>query len=412
MKWFLCIILCTLICSVARAQTYTLDHFLEVARTNSPLLKDLKNQLALSQLDSLRLKAGYKTQVTASSGGLYAPVIRGVGYAGAITNVHTFDALLGVNKSIISKQYLNTQLASIQLQRDSIINSSSVSEQDLKKAVIGQYITAYGSLEQLLFSQEVVDLLNKEEALLKKLTRANVYRQSDYLTFLVTLKQQQLLVLQARQQYKNDYTTLNYVAGIADTSMILLAEPDVERTLSPGNLNNSIYYRKFTLDSLRLVNSRKLIGFAYQPKTNVFADAGYNSDFSYQPYKNFGASAGFSISIPIYDGGQRKLQYKRLFLEEETRQNYKAFFDVQYRQQVAQLNQQIGENENLFTQINEQIKYTESLIKIDTQLLETGDVKIADLILAINNYLTIKNLKTQTTVNRLQLINQLNYWNK
>ena len=74
----------------------------------------------------------------------------------------------------------------------SIGNTTKISEQDLKKAVTGQYITAYGSLQQLRFNQEVVELLSKEEDLLKKLTRANVYRQSDYLTFLVTLKQQQL----------------------------------------------------------------------------------------------------------------------------------------------------------------------------------------------------------------------------
>jgi hypothetical protein len=63
-------------------------------------------------------------------------------------------------------------------------------------------------------------------------------------------------------------------------------------------------------------------------------------------------------------------------------------------------------------QIDDQIKYSESLIKVDTQLLQTGDVKIADLILAINNYLTVKNLKTQTTISKLQLVNQLNYWNR
>ena len=412
MKWFFGIVLCTLTYSFSQAQTYNLDHYLEIARANSPLLKDLKNQVALSQLDSLRLKAGYKTQVTANTGGLYAPVVRGVGYASAITNVHTLNALLGVNQSIVSKGYVSAQLQSIALQRDSIINSSNVSEQDLKKAIIGQYITAYGSLQQMLFSQQVVDLLNKEEDILKRLTRANVYKQSDYLTFLVTLKQQQLQLLQARQQYKNDYSTLNYIAGILDTGMVTLDAPGIQKTLPPTDLNSSIYYQKFRLDSLRLLNSRKLIGFAYQPKTNVFADGGFNSDFETQVYKNFGASVGFSLSIPIYDGGQRKLQYKRLALEEETRQSYKAFFDVQYRQQVAQLSQQINDNENLFGQINDQIKYSESLIKADTEQLQTGDLKIADLILAINNYLTVKNLKTQTEVNRLQLINQLNYWNK
>ncbi|MDB4901138.1 MAG: hypothetical protein JWQ63_419 [Mucilaginibacter sp.] len=365
----------------------------------------------MSQLDSLRLRAGLKVQVSANSGGLFAPVINGYGYSGAITNFQTLNALLTANKTIIGKRYLNSQLAAIGLQRDSILNTSKISELDLKRAITVQYITAYGSLQQLKFSQEVVDLLTKEEDVLKKLTRANVYRQSDYLTFLVTLKQQELQLSQSRLLYKNDYSTLNYLSGIADTSMVELTEPDLQRTFTP-DATNSIFFKKYQLDSLRFVNGRKLIDFSYRPKANIFADGGFNTDFIGPVYRNFGTSFGFNISVPIYDGGQRKLQYKRLSLEEETRESYKAFFNVQYRQQIAQLNQQINENEKLTKQINDQIKYTESLIKVDTQLLQTGDLKITELILAVNNYLTVKNLFTQTTISRLQLINQLNYWNR
>lgn len=411
MKWLFSFIFCAITYSVSLAQTYSLDHYLELAQKNSPLLRDLHNQVGLSQLDSLRLRAGNKAQVNANSAGLYAPSVNGFGYAGAITNVHTFNALLGVSKAIIGRENLNSQFAAIQLQRDSLIALARISEQDLKKSIISQYITAYGSLQQLKFSREIIDLLNKEEDILKKLTRANVYRQSDYLAFLVTLKQQQLQLFQARLQYKNDYATLNYLSGVADTAMAELNEPNIQRTLAP-QIASSIYYQKFRLDSLRLINNHKLIDYSYRPKINLFGDGGYNSDFTFQPYRNFGVSAGFTVVVPIYDGGQRKMQHKRIALEEDSRLSYKAFFDVQYRQQVAQLNQQIKESDSLLKQVDDQIKYTESLIKVDTRLLQTGDLKIADLILAINNYLSAKNLLTQTTISKLQLINQLNYWNK
>jgi len=411
MKLLFSVILCTLMCSFALAQTYSLDHYLEVAHNNSPLLKDLRNQIYSNQEDSLRLLAGYKTQVNANSGGLYAPSINGYGYSSAITNEHTLNALLSANQPIISKKNINAQLEAITLLSQSIGNASKISEQDLKKAITTQYITAYGDLQQFKFNKEVIDLLSKEEDLLKKLTRANVYRQSDYLTFLVTLKQQQLLLLQSRLQYKNDYTTLNYLSGIADTSMIELQEPAIQRPMLP-DAGSSIFFRQYKLDSLKLINGRQLIDFSYKPKISITADGGYNSDFMGQAYKNFGLSAGFAFTMPIYDGGQRKMQYRKLSLQEETRENYKAFFDVQYHQQIAQLQQQISENENLLTQVDEQIKYSESLIKVDTQLLQTGDLRIADLVLAINNYLTIKNLRTTTNINKLQLINQLNYWNK
>ena len=411
MKWFFSILLCAFIFSAARAQTYSLDHYLDLAKSNSPLLKDLRNQIASNQIDSLRLKAGYKPQVNLNSGGLYAPVVNGYGYSEAITNEHTFNGLLGVNQAIIGKGNVNAQVLAITLQSLSLTNASKISEQDLRKAITTQYITAYGDLQQYKFSKQVVDLLTKEEGILKKLTQSNVYKQTDYLTFLVTLKQQELLLTQSRSVYKNDYATLNYLAGVADTTLTELDEPAL-RKLTPPDKSISIYFQQYKLDSLKIINSKQLIDYSYKPKANIFADGGYNSDFMGQAYKNFGLSAGFGFVLPIYDGGQRKMQYKKLSLQEETRENYKAFFDIQYHQQIAQLNQQISENETLIAQIKEQTKYTESLIKIDTQLLQTGDVKVADLILAINNYLTIKNMMTQTVISRLQLINQLNYWTK
>ena len=234
MKRLFSVIFCIFSCSVSLAQTYTLDHYLDIAKNNSPLLKDLRNQIASNQVDSLRLRAGYKPQVNANSAGVYAPIINGYGYSEAILNEHTLNALLAVNQTIVSKKNLNAQIETLNLLSQSIGNATKISEQDLKKAITAQYITAFGSQEQMQFNQKVVDLLSKEEDLLKKLTRSNVYRQTDYLIFLVTLKQQQLQLSQSKLQYKNDYATLNYLAGIADTSMAGLQEPIIQQAMVPA----------------------------------------------------------------------------------------------------------------------------------------------------------------------------------
>ncbi|WP_419700052.1 TolC family protein [Mucilaginibacter sp. NFX135] len=411
MKHLLVSLLCLMMSSFCFAQQKTLDDYLQIAVKNSPLLKDLNNQILSAQLDSVRIKAGLKPQVSVGSAGLYAPVIHGYGYSQAITNGQTLDALLSVNKSFISNGYLKAQYNGIGLQRDSLRNNIKLSEQDLRRTIAAQYIAAYGSLQQVKFNKEVVTLLSGEEGLLKKLTRNNVYHQSDYLTFLVTLKQAQLQLSQATLQYKTDFATLNYLTGVTDTTITELQKPELQRAIT-ADKTNSIFFRQYALDSLRLLNTRKLIDYSYKPQIKAFADGGYNSDLTALYYKHFGTSVGFSISVPIYDGGQRKLSYKKLSLEEESRKNYKSFFAQQYSQQIIQLNQQIDGYDTLIADINNQFKYSETLIKVDTQLLQTGDLRMADLILAINNYLTIRNLLTQNTISRLLLINQLNYWNR
>jgi len=98
-------------------------------------------------------------------------------------------------------------------------------------------------MQQLQFNRMFISLLQKEESLLKDLTEKNVYRQTDYLAFLVTLKQQGLQLKQLEIQFQNDYGTLNYLAGIVDTT----TAPCRSRRAAPGAPG---YYRLRLLPDL------------------------------------------------------------------------------------------------------------------------------------------------------------------
>ena len=104
------------------------------------------------------------------------------------------------------------------------------------------------------------------------------------------------------------------------------------------------------------------------------------------------------------------MQHDKNIIAEQTRQGYARFFNQQYRQQVAQLYQQLEQTEQIIAQTSEQIKYSQTLLEANGRLLRTGDARIADYILALNNYLNAQNLVTQLRITRLQIINQLNYW--
>jgi outer membrane protein TolC len=389
-----------------------LDYFIHQAVRSSPLIKDFSNQLMMSKIDSMRARAGRGPQVSASTTGLYAPRINGYGFDEVMTNGQSLDALLTLNYALTGKGLKDNQARGLELQRDSINYALGLSRLDLQKAITEQYIAAYDSQQQVKFNLDIYNLLNIEEALLKKLTRSNVYKQTEYLTFLVTFKQQQLQYRQAELQFETDQARLNYLSGIKDTAHVVLSEPVMNKTVAEGDSSGGFFSRRFEIDSLKAVNDKKAIDLNYKPKANVYVNGGYNSSLVLQPYKNFGASLGFTVLIPIYDGHQKKMQQDRLNLQAQTSSVYRNFFLDQQNQQINMLSQQISATEELYQQIAVQIKFTRGLIEVDTKLLHTGDVKVADFVIAINNYMTAQNALRQANINRLKLISQFNYWNR
>ena len=392
------------------SQVKDLSYYINNSLTNSPQLYEYNNLILSNRIDSELIVAANRFQVTGNSNSYYAPIINGYGYDVAITNGQQLAALVAVNKQIYNKRNLSLQFENLRLQRDSLHVSSAITTQDIRKSIISQYITAYGDQLQLDFDDEVITLLTNEDSILKKLTQKNIYKQADYLSFLVTLQQQQLTRSQLAVQYKNDFALLNYLAGIVDTVTSRLAEPALTNATNVI-YDSSAFLLKYKIDSLRLLNQKALVNIAYRPKVNLFADAGYQSTLTIAPYRNFGTNIGINLSIPIYDGHQRRLQYTKIDIAERTRQRQRDFFNNQLRQQVQQLQQQLSSLESLNGAINKQINYLQTLISVNGKLLETGDIKITDYVLALNNYITSRNLVVQNMVAKFQIINQLNYWN-
>jgi outer membrane protein TolC len=409
-KWPLFFIL-LLSSGTALSQERNLDFYLQQAAQNSPLLKDYHNQALSNQADSELILAGYHPQVTGTSINDYAPVYKGWGYDEALSNGGNFSDLVTVNKTLVSRKRLDEQFRTINLQNQGLDITAKISGQDLKRNVTAQYITTYGDKQQLDFHRDIYVLLQKEEGLLKDLTEKNVYRQTDYLAFLVTLRQEGLLLKQLQIQFGIDFGTLNYLCGVEDTAVVALPEPAIALQALP-EIANSVFFRQYHIDSLKLLNSRSLIDYSYKPRASLYADAGFSSTLAYNPYKNFGTSFGFTVTLPIYDGHQRRIQYSKLDIAERTREGYRDFFKHQYDQQIAQLSRQLRETEELIAEVGEQLKYSEALITANGKLLGTGDARIADYILALGNYLNAKNLLTQNNITRLQIINQINYWNR
>jgi hypothetical protein len=239
-------------------QVKDLDYFVENAIAKSPLLNENRNNILMAGIDSALIVAGNKYQVAGNGNAYYSPTINGWGYDKVITDGQHLSALITVNKQIYNRRNLSLQFADIQIQKDSLRINSVISEQDLKKNIIAQYIAVYSDQLQIDFNNKLYDLLQKQDIILKKLTQQNVYKQVDYLSFLVTLQQQDLASKQLEVQHKNDFSLLNYLAGILDTTPVMLEEPKL-KVLRTIVADSSAFFLKYRIDSLRLINSKALI---------------------------------------------------------------------------------------------------------------------------------------------------------
>ena len=94
----------------------------------------------------------------------------------------------------------------------------------------------------------------------------------------------------------------------------------------------------------------------------------------------------------------------------QTNLAYKTNFKKQYSQQLLLLNQKLKQATEIENQLNSQLTITEALMEADKKLLITGDAQITEYVIAVGNLISIKNAISQNNINKLQTINEINYW--
>ena len=395
--------------SLILAQVRSLDDFIQNGLSNSPLLKDLNNQVRSNTIDSLLIKSTRYPKIDFNGYYSYAPVINGYGYSEAITNGNNFITTLNLSQPLFNQKTLEAKYSKIGYQNQSLENNIKITENDVRKAITDQYLVAYSVNRELAFKMTLLESMKEEEDILKRLTENGVYKQTDYLSFRVELQGALLSINNLKIQYGKELATLNYLCGISDTAVYDLPQPNVElRFPSPPPL--SPLFQRFRIDSLSILNEKTLLDRNYKPAVNWFSDAGVISNDPSVIYKNFGFNLGISFSLPVFDGNQRRLNYQKLKTFEETRKGYRDYFSNQYYQQIRQLNDELEQTKALLMQLQQEVDLTEALVKQDRELLGAGGISITDYVMALRNYILIQHYMNQYQVMILQIINEINYW--
>jgi outer membrane protein TolC len=408
-KTFFVLMLALCITANGYSQRRTLDYYISEALKSSPLLNDYENQFRAGSMDSLLSLAGFKPQVSVASQLMAAPYGNKLGYAEAITNGGNYTGVIGVTQSLLNSKVKAVQLENINLLKQSLGVNKTITQLDIKRSITLQYITAFADFDQMQFSRKMIDLLKEQQQAIKYLVETGVYQLTDMMNLSVTVTAQEINCKQVYIQFKNDIALLNLLSGIVDTSTVELVKPTLELT-NQFNIQQSPVMLQFTIDSLKNTNSKSMVDLNYRPKLEAFADAGFMAVKPVDIPQNFGASFGLNFSMPIYDGKQRELAYKKIEIAEKSRLLYRDFYTTQFRQQYQQLYEQLLLVNDLIKDIGHQLSQQKELIDLYKKVaLENGLVRFTDYLTAINNYVSIQNNLTITEMSRMQLINQLNF---
>jgi outer membrane protein TolC len=408
LRRFFLIILLAFLSLTAFNQTRNLEYFLTEGIHNSPLLNDYRNQVYSANSDSLLIKAARKPFVEAKSQLLYSPAYKNFGYDEIVTDGGNYTAVLSVSQNILNRNVINNKYRSVDLQKQLVNNSSKISIKELNRVITDQYLTAYSALSNLQFNKSFLELINRENEIVKQFVIKGVYKQTDYLALLVETQSQEILIKQLDNQYRKELSALNQLCGLSDSSWYELVKPELSIKGNP-DISKSPEYIKFKIDSSRIETEKTTVDLNYRAKINWFADAGFLTSTPWNFYRHFGYSAGISLNIPVYDGKQRGIEKQKLDFEHNTNSNYEANYKKQYSMQFLQLSNELRILNETTVQTENQLKTSQQLINILKDQLEAGLIQMTEYINAIKNYKTINSSLNIITVQKLQIINELNF---
>lgn len=392
----------------AFSQAHSLDFYLNTGIQNSPLLNDFKNQLYSSTRDSLIIHAAKQPFVEGKSQLLYSPSYHNFGYDDVITDGGNYTAVLSVSQNIFNKKEIHNKLATVDIQKQLVNISAGISVRELKKLITDQYLNTWSAYTELSFNKTFLDLINSETAIVKQFVQSGVNKQTDYLALLVEKQSQEILLEKLGSQYRKEYSALNLICGISDSVQYELEKPDLAVN-GTADISKSPSYIKYKIDSARIETEKSAIDVRYKPKVNWFADAGFLTSYPWNFYRHFGYSAGLSLNLPVYDGKQRNLEKQKLESQEYTRQFYESNYQKQYFLQVQEFNNELKSLDVMAKQSEKQLITAGQLVKALKEQLESGFIQITEYISAIKNYKTINSSINQIYIQRLQIINELNF---
>lgn len=446
-------------------KNHSLDYFLKAAEKNNPALLQNENLHEISRYDRQLIDAqNNSVQVDVTSEVMVAPYFNNYGkfidittnpspnaygYAEPVSNGALYSAQLNVTKEIFNRARVQNLVFENKLKNHALDLSREEITHQLKKNVTDAYIQVYHLQMKQDITRDIISDLENRLKVVEILVKNGILMQSDYLLLQLEIENRKLELQQIENNLNANLLSLNNAVGIEASDVNRLTEPDIP--IDPeiqAYLNNiptpaevatyeadsldyqkpdisnliqptdtlstdSTYYyeRRFKNDSLQLVAEQQVFENKYKPQLSAYGNTGLNAvDASRIPH-NIGFSAGVKLSVPIYDGGQKKIKQLQNELKLENLQYQKKNDQIKKQNTLQSLQKQMASIQTGLQLINNQLKKQEHILEIYKGKMVQGQVSIIDYLKVVENYKMNEETKLQMKINLWLLENEYNATN-
>lgn len=411
-------------CLLVAQENRMLDFFVNKAKENTPVIKENNNLLKIGKIQSSIIKAQNNAfQVNTTSELLVAPYfnnngkviditttpsVNAIGYDVGVTNGGLYSAQINVTKNLFNQAITDNLLFQNKISSNSIALSSEEITHNIVKNITDAYIIAYQLQLQEEFTKEILKDLEKRLQVVELLVKRAVLMESDYLLLQLDIEGKKLELQQIQNNLKTAINQLYSLSGMPIGTIEKLEAPNFNTASEPSKF---FYQKKFKNDSLQIVANQKVFENQYKPQVTAYANTGLNAVEIPNIYRRFGASAGLRLTIPIYDGKQRKYNAQQSILKEENLNFYKENTKVQLENNIATIEQQIVALEDNMALLNKQLDKQQNILEIYKGKLVQGQISIVNYLNVIQNYKLNSYTKLQMQTNYWLLQSQYNFIN-
>ena len=402
----------------------SLEYFINKAKENTPVLKENNNLLKIGELQNNIIKAQNNAfQVNATSEVLIAPFfdnngkaidittspsVNAFGYDVGVTNGGLYSAQINVTKNLFNQSVTDNLLFQNKIGNNTILLSSEEITHNLIKNITDAYIMAYQLQLQEEFTKEILKDLEKRLQVIELLVKRAILKESDYLLLQLDVEGKKLELQQIQNNLKIAINQLYNLSGTQKGNITELESPNFNGYQNPSQF---FYQKKFKNDSLQIVANQRVFENQYKPQIIAYANTGLNALEIPNIYRKIGASAGLRLTIPIYDGKQRKYNAQQSILKEESLEFYKENSKIQTDNNLKSIENQIQALETSMELLEKQSKQQETILEIYKGKLVQGQISIVDYLNVIQNYKLNVFTKLQMQTNHWLLQSQYNFIN-